>query len=202
MKLYTHPLSPNCRKVHAVAAHAGVTLDEQVVDLMSGAQKQPEFLQKNPNGKVPVLEDGELSLWESNAISCYLAGKADSDLWPKSQQRYDILRWCFWEARHLNPAVSTLIGQHIFNAENPNQEIIEKGLTDFRTVAGVLNNHLEGRDFLSGDTLTVADFVVGVWFGYTDICKMPTAEFPQITRWLEGLRKIPAYAKTDVPSGN
>ena len=67
MQLYSNPLSPNCRKVHGVIAHTGLSVDEQTVDLRQGEQKKTEFLKLNPNGKVPVLLDGDTVLWESNA---------------------------------------------------------------------------------------------------------------------------------------
>ena len=95
MKLYTNLFSPNARKVHAVAHALGIDLETHTVDLRAGEQRTPEYLALNPNGKVPTLVDGDTVLWESNAIMCYLAGKGDTDLWPKSAKRYDILRWMF-----------------------------------------------------------------------------------------------------------
>ena len=73
MKLYDFPFSPNSRKVRAVAYELGIALDTQRVDLLTGGQRSPEFLARNPNGRVPVLEDGDLIPWESAAIIRYLA---------------------------------------------------------------------------------------------------------------------------------
>ena len=85
MKLYQFPLSPNCQKVVALAREVGVPLEVVNLDVFKGATRTPEFLQKNPNGKIPLLEDDGLFLWESNAILGYIAAKADrSDLAPKS----------------------------------------------------------------------------------------------------------------------
>ena len=193
MQLYTNPFSPNCRKVHGVVAHTGLSVDQETVDLRAGAQKRPEFLKLNPNGKVPVLLDGDSVLWESNSIACYLAGKADSDLWPKSDQRYDILRWMFWETNHWIRPIGAIIGQKIFNAENPDQAIIDKGIADFRDLAAILDGHLGSRSYLSGDGLTVADFAAGVWLGYTPVCGLPTAEFANISKWYDRLTSLPAW---------
>lgn len=199
MKLYSNPFSPNCRKIHGIAAHAGIALKHQPVDLFKGEQKQPDFLTVNPNGKVPALVDGDTILWESNAIACYVAGKAESDLWPKSNQRYDILRWMFWESNHWSKAVGTIIGQKIFNADNPDQAIIDKGLAEFRTFATVLDAHLASRDFISGDALTVADFAVAVWLGYTQICELPLSDFDNIGAWNARLNGMPAWAEMHPP---
>ena len=87
MKLYDFPFSPNSRKVRAVAYELGIALETQRIDLLTGGQRSPEFLAKNPNGRVPVLEDGDLILWESAAIIRYLA--AGSSLLPTAGGR----RW-------------------------------------------------------------------------------------------------------------
>ena len=193
MKLYSNTFSPNARKVLGVAAHAGVDLEIETIDLRAGEQKKPEFLAINPNGKIPVLVDGDTTLWESNAIACYVAGSTDSDLWPKSNQRYDIMRWAFWETNHWSKAIFLVISQRIFNADNPDQATIEKGLAEVRVYAAVMDGHLAGRDYLSGDGLTVADFVVGVWLGFTEICELPVSEFANVQRWYDGLKAEPVW---------
>lgn len=199
MQLYSNHFSPNCRKVHGIVAHTGLAVDEQTVDLRQGEQKKPEFLKLNPNGKVPVLLDGDTVLWESNAIACYVAGKAESDLWPKNEQRYDIMRWMFWESVHFIRPIGAIIGQKFFNSDNPDQAIIDQGVADFRSVASVLDCHLADRDYLSGNGLTVADFAVGVWLGYTPALGLPTAEFANISKWYDRLAALPAWAKVLPP---
>ncbi|HEY8432099.1 MAG TPA: glutathione S-transferase N-terminal domain-containing protein, partial [Sandaracinaceae bacterium] len=87
MKLYDFPFSPNCRKVRAVAYELGIPLEYVHVDLFAGAQHRPEILAKNPNGRVPILEDGDLVLWESTAIIRYLAH--GSFLVPSSRREAD-----------------------------------------------------------------------------------------------------------------
>ena len=191
MKLYTNTFSPNCRKVYAVAQHLGVDLEHETVDLQSGKQYEPDYLRINPNGKVPALVDGETTLWESNSINCYLAGIQDTELWPKSAERYNILRWMFWESNHLSKTVGKIIGQKIFNRANPDQAIIDAGIKDFRKYATVLNNSLETSTYLTGDTLTLADYSVAVWLGYAEICELPLDEFGQAKRWNEQVLQAP-----------
>ncbi len=193
MKLYTHVVSPNCRKVHGVAAHAGIDLERESVDLRAGAQKRPDFLALNPMGKVPVLVDGDTVLWESNAIACYIAGAVGSDLWPEGAQRYDILRWLSWEGAHWIRPIGAILGQVIFNAQNPDRTIIDKGRDDFRVLAGVLDGHLADREFLSGEAATVADYAVGVWLGYSDVCGLPLNEFAHLSAWNERLAGLAGW---------
>ena len=83
MKLYTFPASPGCRPIAMFIADHGMTVEEQVVDLMNGEQYGPAFTAINPNNAVPVLEDGDLRLPECSAILKYLADLVDSPAYPK-----------------------------------------------------------------------------------------------------------------------
>jgi glutathione S-transferase len=183
MKLYTNLFSPNARKVHAVAHALGIELETHTVDLRAGEQRTPEYLALNPNGKVPTLVDGDTVMWESNAIMCYLAGKGDTELWPKSAKRYDILRWMFWESNHLTNTLNVLFGQKFFSGGNPDQKVVERATKDFRKYAKVLDAHLANNTYVTGDTLTLADFSVGVAFGYAVPLELPLEGLDNINRW-------------------
>src|SRR6185295_7548986 len=112
MKLYDFPFSPNCRKVRAVAYELGIAFDTERVDLLTGGQRTPEFLAKNPNGRVPVLQDGDLILWESTAIIRYLA--AGSPLAPTAPRAAaEVDRWIAWQLAHLAPAMSKVAFENI-----------------------------------------------------------------------------------------
>ncbi|NEQ54414.1 MAG: glutathione S-transferase family protein [Leptolyngbya sp. SIO3F4] len=101
MKLYYFPPSPNSRKVQAVAIHLGLSVELELVDLQQGQQRTDEFLALNPTGRIPVLQDGDLVLWESTAIMQYLASQVPTPLWPDdAQQRADIMRWQSWQLSH------------------------------------------------------------------------------------------------------
>ena len=82
MKLYGFPLSPNTWKVRALAAYLGVPLELEFVDLTKGDQRTPAYLALNPTGRTPTLVDGDVTLWESNAILQYIAGKTANTVWP------------------------------------------------------------------------------------------------------------------------
>lgn len=202
MKLYANPLSPNCRKVHAVVAHLGASVEQVPVDLLAGGSHEPAFLAINPNGKVPALVDGDEVLWESNAIMGYIASKQDTSLWPKSNARYQILKWLNWEACHFGPAVGKLIGQYIFapmRGATPDEAIIADALKDFRKYAAVANAQLETTKFLVGDDVTLADFSVGVLLGYEQVCKLPLGEFGHLSRWWGDLQAVPGGRELLVP---
>ena len=92
MKLfYSDTLNP--RKACAVARYLNSPVEFVYVRLGKGEQRTPEFLAINPNGKVPVLQYGDKSLWEADAIMCYLARFAGSDIWPDDERQVDVIRW-------------------------------------------------------------------------------------------------------------
>ena len=187
MKLYTNLFSPNARKVHAVAHELGIDLETQTVDLRAGEQRSAEYLGLNPNGKVPTLVDGEVVLWESNAIVCYLADKQQSNLWPESPKRYDVLRWMFWDSNHLSHALNRLFGEKFFRRDNPDQKVIERANKDFRKRAAILDDQLATNEYVTGDALTLADFVIGVGFGYIESLELPVGGLDHLARWWSAL---------------
>ncbi|RKG57748.1 glutathione S-transferase family protein, partial [Corallococcus sp. AB011P] len=111
MKLYFHPLSGNSRRVLLVAAHLDIPLERIVVDLTTGKQREASYLGINPNGRVPVLDDGGFVLWESRAIMVYLAEKTPGQtlLPTDAQGRADVNRWLFWCSSHMAPANTVLV---------------------------------------------------------------------------------------------
>ena len=107
MKLYQHPFSPNCQKVVALAHEVGVPLELATVEIFKGESRTPAMLAKNPNGKVPILEDGDFVLWESTAMLAYIAAKAGrADLAPTTpRERAEVDRWTSWQGAHFGPAI-------------------------------------------------------------------------------------------------
>ncbi|MEM6296494.1 MAG: glutathione S-transferase family protein [Myxococcota bacterium] len=203
MKLYTHVLSPNARKVHAVAKHLGVALETEVIDLLNGKQYEPDFVAVNPNSKVPALVDGDTTLWESNAIVTYLAAKQDSPLAPGGTAMADVLKWQSWENCHLSPAVGKLIGQYIFapmRGAEPDAEVIESALKDFNKYAAVADGVLANQKFLCGDAPTVADFGVAVWLSYEQVCKLPVGDHANLQRWWNDVQALEGGSELLAPA--
>ena len=112
MKLfYAETINP--RKACAVARYLNVPIDYVHVDLGKGENRTPEYLAVNPNGKVPAFEDGDLKLWEANAIMCYLARAAGSDLWPGDARQIEVIRWLCWNSEHFTRHAGSLYFQNI-----------------------------------------------------------------------------------------
>jgi glutathione S-transferase len=167
------------------------------VDLAEAENRTPEFLALNPNGKVPVLDTSAGSLSEANAIMCYLARLAGSDLWPSDDRQIEVLRWLSWNSNHFTRHAGTLHFEHIvkpaFGMGDPNPAVVEEVTGFFKRFAAVLNDHLKGRVYLVGDALTGADLAVGITLPYAEDARIPLAEFPEIERWHGRLSELPAW---------
>ncbi len=203
MKLYISPISPNSRKVTAVAAYLGLQCEVEAIDLSKGGNRTPEFLAINPNGKIPALIDGELSLWESNAIMAYLCGKNDTALWPKTNERYDIMRWMNWELAHWGRWISSYAFETflrgLFNAGEPNQETMKEAEQFIQKFGNVLDDHLGRTPYLVGEGVTIADFAVGAHLTYRKAAKLPLDEFKNILAWEDRLNEIKAWRESAPP---
>jgi len=196
MKLYyCETLNP--RKACAVARHLRSPVEFVRVDLGRGEHKSPQFLALNPNGKVPVLQEGNESLWEANAIMCRLSDVAHSDLWPHDARQVDVLRWLSWDAQHFTPYGGTLYFEYLIKPRlgmgEANPDNVDEATASFRTQAHILDAHLRNRAFLVGDSLTVADFAVASALPYAQDARLPVAEFPAIGRWYARLEELPAW---------
>ena len=166
MKLYAIVGSPNSRKVLSVINHLGLDIEVEYLDLFQGQHKTPEYLAINPNGKVPSLVDGDLNLWESNAIIQYLADFAGDDaLFPKDpKKRADVVRWLCWDLAHYNQAFGTLafesVAKPTFMEMPGNEAVIENSKESMARFAAVLNEHLQDKTYLCGEDITLADYAM------------------------------------------
>lgn len=196
MKLYYFDVL-NPRKVCALARYLNLPVEFVHVDLGKGAHKTPAFLAMNPNAKVPVLVDGATTLWESNAILCYLARKAGSDLWPADERQFEVLRWLMWDATEFAPQAGTLYFEHViksrFGIGGPDPAEVQQATQGFLRFAAVLEAHLRGRSFLVGEALSVADFAVAISLPYAQQAQLPLQDFPEIRRWHAQMNALPAW---------
>jgi glutathione S-transferase len=199
MKLYFHPMSPNVRRVRLTAAVLGIQLEEHVLDMGKGAHKSPEYLAINPNGAVPTLVDGDFVLTESRAIMQYLASqKPESGLLPRDEKlRADVARWQFWDSSHFSPVMASIAFEKLlksmFGMGEPDLAQIEEGLKNFRKWGAVLNARLEGRTYVVGDSLTVADLTLAASMMNAHRAEVPVAEFPNVEAWFQRIAALDAW---------
>ena len=202
IEIYAFPPSPRAFKAIAVANHLGLDVTVRPLDFSKGEHKTPEYAALNPNMMMPTLRDGDYVMWEANAIMQYLAGrKPQGGLLPSDERgRLDVTRWQFWDLAHWDPAVAILLFENLvkarFNMGEPDAAQIAKGTEMFHRAAKVLDGQLKSRKFVTGDTLTLADFALGAPLNYAGEARFPLEPYGEIRRWHAGLMALPAWQKT------
>jgi glutathione S-transferase len=195
LKLWGHLSSINVRKV--VWTLRELALDFERVDAGGtfGVVNTPEYRQHNPNGLVPLLEDGAFLLWESNVIVRYLcATHAAGSLYPLPlPQRADAERWMDWQQTTFNPAGRDAFIQLVRTPpEQRDTHLLERSTTRTEALFAVLDKHLAGRAYVCGERFTMADIPLGCeahrWFNLPQ--RHPA--WPNVERWYASLRSRPA----------
>jgi glutathione S-transferase len=204
MKLYYHPASVPSRRTRLAAALLGIDLELQLVDVLAGAHRKPDYLAINPNGMVPTLDDDGFVLWESCAIQQYLAAKAP-DLFPSDPKaRADVSRWQCWDLAHWTRVTQTLVFERMFKKligmGEPDLAAIERGTKDFHRFAAVLDGHLAGRNYLVGNRVTLADLSVAVGLTYAVPAGIPVGGYQNIQRWFASIEALDAWKSTAPPA--
>jgi glutathione S-transferase len=161
MKLYEFAPTRSIR-VRWTLQELGVDYESVTVNLLAGEHRSPEFLEINPAGKLPVLVDGDLVLTESVAIVLYLAEKYSSQgLMPAGlKDRAQLNRWLLFAATELEQPLWRISRHTMLYPEDRRlpEDVILAG-EDFKAMASVLEAHMDGKQFVLGDRVTVADFV-------------------------------------------
>jgi glutathione S-transferase len=202
MKIYHFPFSPNSRRVLATAFHLGLNPELIKVDLGKNEQLRPEFLKLNPNHAIPVLVDDDLVLWESVAIMQYLANQVSSNtIWPvEPRAQANVSRWLCWSLAHWGPACGFFIFERLVkkmrNLGDPDPAELKKGEERMARYAPVLNDHLKGRDWLCGGTVTLADFTAGSYLDLAEAAQYPLEPYTEIRRWYRNIESLPAWQRS------
>jgi glutathione S-transferase len=187
--------------VRAVAVHLGIPLDFELVDIPKGKSHTPEFLALNPNGKTPVLQDGDFTLWESNAIMQYIASKKPNTLWPDDARvRADISRWQCWQLAQWNEGCAGLLWENMLKQflglGAADVAALKKAEEAFHRDAPVLEAQLAKQPFLVNGALTLADFATGSYLHYAVPAKLPLDRYPNIRVWYARIEALPAWQET------
>jgi len=202
MKLHFHPLSHNVRRVRLTAAVLGIELEETLVDVTKGEHKAPAFLALNPNGALPVLEDGEFVLTESRAIMQYLASKKpEAGLLPRDERgRAEVTRWLFWDAAHWSPTLATIAFERVIKPVMglgaPDTAKVEENLKNVQRWGAVLDGHLAGRTYVVGSTLTIADLSLATSLMYAKQSEAPVAQFGNVEAWFGRIAALDGWKAT------
>lgn len=200
MKLYGDPGSGSTRRVMAVLYHIGADFEFELVDLFKGENRSPEFLALNPNGQIPVFVDEDGPLYEASAINLRLAIRAESDLFPKGRDRDLILQWMFWAAEHWRQGPPVLFTERfakVVMGQEQDPRAIADAEASIRKWAAILDAHLEGRTFVVGDKVSLADFDIAATLTHLPRTHPPYEEFPNVMAYHHRmLAEVPAWKRT------
>ncbi|WP_066263568.1 glutathione S-transferase family protein [Hydrogenophaga flava] len=194
LRIWGRLSSINVRKVVLCAQVLGVPFERIDAGLSHGVVNTPDYRAKNPNGLVPLLEDGDFTLWESNAIVRYLCAREASPLYPQDLQcRADAERWMDWQQTTLNPAGSPGFKQLIRTPEAQRAPaVIAASVAATEPLFAQLDEHLARQPFMAGEALTMADIPIACevhrWWGLPQ----PRPAWPHLERWYAQWLALPA----------
>ncbi|WP_437739855.1 glutathione S-transferase family protein [Sorangium sp. So ce1504] len=195
MKLYEFAPTRSIR-VRWALQELGVEFETIQVNLRAGENRRPEFLKLNPAGKLPVLVDGDLVLTESVAIVLYLAEKyPDKGLLPADpRERAKVNQWLLFAATELEQPLWRIARHKFLYPEDKRQPgDIPVAREDFKAMADVLEKHMDQRQFVVGDSVTVADLVMAYTLDWANEAHL-LDDFPQLRTYMDRMYARPHAA--------
>lgn len=199
LKIFGVLYSSNVNKVRYVANYIGIEYELIPVDLLKGEQKSPDFLKLNPVGKVPVMVDEDFFLYESMAISRYLASKYKSDLYPEDiRQRALVDQWVDFCSIHLQTASNRIFFNRIIAPSigiPKDEDTLNAGIKLLEQYLPVLEDRLDNNEFLAGDFLSIADINLLAILDPAESMGISINRYPNIYKWFQNLKKEDFYTK-------
>lgn len=182
----------NTLKTLYVLEELRIDYDFKYVDLFKGEHKQEDFLKLNPMGKVPVLQSGDDSLFESGAICRYVANQAQSPTYPEAKmQRAKVDQWLDYFSIHLGKWLSTLFFENVIKEKagfgERNAENCEEAHKFALQQMAVIEDHLAKNEYLTGDALTIADLFAFAYIEQVRTYEFPLEDFPHVKAWFDNL---------------
>ncbi|WP_172152596.1 glutathione S-transferase N-terminal domain-containing protein [Pseudomonas tumuqii] len=206
LQLYSLP-TPNGVKVSIMLEETGLAYEPHLVSFERNEQLSPEFLSLNPNNKIPAILDPNgpdghpLALFESGAILLYLAEKTGQLIPEDAAGRYETIQWLMFQMGGIGPMFGQLGFFHKFAGKDyedkrPRDRYVEES----RRLLGVLEQRLSGRQWIMGDSYSIADIAIWPWvrnlIGFYDASELVQIErFPQVTRVLDAFLSRPAVIR-------
>jgi glutathione S-transferase len=202
VELYYGRVSGNSARAAFALNEAGAHYTAHLVYTPSGENRSPAYMAVNPTGKVPALTDGELRLWESNAINWYVAEKhPESRLLPASiEGRAAVQRWLFFQTGHVSPACTSIFRatntrmQKFWNMQGDAQSL-EAGRKELTRYLEVLEQALAGREWLEG-AFSLADIAYAPHLWFVAEGGFDFSATPAVQAWLDRLWARPGWRRT------
>lgn len=192
--LYSHPFSQHARRVISLLEEARLQYELKQVSFEDGEHVSPAYLKLNPNHQVPVLVDGDIVLYESNAILRYLCVKHQLTDWlpPDLAARAKTEQWLDWAQSQMSPAVIGIVFNKVFMKEKGDKAAIKRGEEKLAELSPILSAALENSDFLAGPAPTIADLAVGSNVTQLGLADAAPTSGP-IADWYARVAEIPGF---------
>jgi len=190
--------TPNGWKVAIMIEECGLEYRVIPVNIGRGDQFKPEFLAISPNNRMPAIvdydaDDGPVPVFESGAILIHLAERTGRFMPQTSRGRKETLEWLFWQVGNLGPMAGQL--SHFVNYAPGDHQYSHKRYADeYNRCLGVLERRLSGREFIL-DEYSIADMASWPWVLITKPLGQPLDEFPNVARWSEAIKQLPAVQR-------
>ncbi|MDL2355316.1 MAG: glutathione S-transferase family protein, partial [Pseudomonadota bacterium] len=200
MRLYHHPFASNARRALLVAEQLGIALELVELNLMDPDDRR-RLEQVNPNSKLPVLTDGDFVLWESCAIMQYLCDITPGQtLYPQDARlRADVNRWLFWISQHFGPALRVLVWENVWKGMTgngaPDPQVQARGAAEIAPLAALIDAQLTGRRWVTGETLTLADFALASSLIYLDQARLPVTGCANLMAWYARVQALDVWQR-------
>ncbi|KQV30344.1 glutathione S-transferase [Rhizobium sp. Root1203] len=196
MKLY-FSRNPNPRLAVAVARFLKTDIVFEFAEPMAPGQAE-RYLPLNPNLLLPILEHtGHRTLWETDAIACWLSRNAGSNFWRTDDDEPEMIRWISWAKENFMKACDAVHwerGTKLRYGVGPcDERMVEEGLSQFHKTAAILESELSDRPWLLGETISFADFRMAAFLPFNDAARLPIHEYRSIGEWYERLNQIEAW---------
>lgn len=199
MPLILHEYAPsgNCYKIRLTAALTGTAIERRSYDILAGETRTADFLASvNANGRIPVLQDGDRFLPESNA-ACFYLGDGSALIPADPFDRADMLRWMFWEQYNHEPNIATVRFWMGWVGE-ANLDDLQRALLPGKRAAGeaalkLMGDHLADRDWFVGDAPSLADICL---YAYTHVAEeggFALGPYPAVRAWIARVEGLDDY---------
>ncbi|WP_281857375.1 glutathione S-transferase family protein [Litoreibacter halocynthiae] len=192
-KLYCFGESGNAYKAALTMELAEFDYEQVFVDFFKGEARTDAFKAINPMGEVPVLVEGDMTLTQSGVIQQFVVDQTGK-LGGTAADKYEVLRWVLWDNHKLSSqAGMTRFLMHFLPEDKRPHEVVAFMQGRLKAAYSVLNARLAGRDWVAGDSLTVADLSCCGYLFYEEPFGFDRAEWPNIDAWLTRISETPGW---------
>lgn len=198
-KIYGRKTSINVQAVMWAAAELGIAVDRLDYGGAFGGTDTPEFLAMNPMGRVPVLQDTEVTMFESQAILRYLAGTAGpTSLWPASPAtRAPVDQWMEWAKGTVTAAFNYKVFWQLVRTSRAERdaELVATGIEEVKVLMGIAERQIADNGWLARHEITLADISFGTGLFRYFTLDFDRADLPALAEYYARLTERPAYAE-------